>query len=94
MNRPCCFIPDQTRLDEPCDNASVYEVWIGTNPTMDSYTECCAAHLHDTLAEYDETVFTVYKIDDKPQPPQQQPQQQPPLPLAINYAWEWGDDYE
>ena len=46
-NRLCCCIPDQTKLDERCQNLAEYQIWTGS--TVDDYTESCEVHLVEML---------------------------------------------
>jgi hypothetical protein len=57
----CCCIPDQTKLDEGCQNLAEYQIIMGDNPTPDDYTESCAEHLEEMLDDSEK--FTVLRID-------------------------------
>ena len=46
-DRLCCYIPDQTKLDEWCQKLAVYWICMGSAP--DDFTESCAEHLEQML---------------------------------------------
>lgn len=56
--RLCCWIPDQTKLDEGCQNLAEYEIWTGNGP--DDNTESCAEHLEVMLDDHN--YFMIYRI--------------------------------
>lgn len=60
--RLCCFIPDQSKLDEGCENPAVFQVWNYFRPNPDAYTESCAEHLEQMLDDADG--FIVLRIPE------------------------------
>ncbi len=47
MSNYCCFIPDQSKLDQWCQNNAKYRIISGPSP--DDYTESCGQHLEQML---------------------------------------------
>ncbi len=73
MTKPfCCFIPDQSKLDEGCQNPAAYEIYMMDNPTPDANTVSCAEHLEQMLD--DSLYFHIFRI-----PPAIEPIVVPPL---------------
>lgn len=58
--RLCCYIPDQSKLDERCQNLVTYQVYFGYSPTVDDFTETCAEHLEGMLD--DNARFEIIRI--------------------------------
>ncbi len=52
-NRLCCCIPDQSKLDEGCQELAEYTIWAGDTYTVDDYTESCAEHVGLMLDDND-----------------------------------------
>ena len=59
--RLCCYIPNQNKLNEGCQNLAEYQIIMGDNPTPDDFTESCPQHLEEMLD--DSKKFTILRID-------------------------------
>jgi hypothetical protein len=57
----CCYIPDQTKLDEGCKNEAVFEIWYGSDPTPDDNSLSCAEHLVQMLD--DSVRFEIFRME-------------------------------
>jgi hypothetical protein len=58
--RLCCYIPDQSKLIERCQNPAQYQIWTGNTP--DDFAESCAEHLESMLDDH--VRFEVLRIPE------------------------------
>ena len=71
-SRLCCFILNQDKLEEGCENQAEYQIWYGYKPTPDDYTESCGEHLEQMLD--DSTRFEILRIEEDEHAPTSQVQ--------------------